>query len=250
LYRGTRFCHPTSKTLLLRYAPFQNEKNEFCLKLSEGNVDKEIILGMKKTLKGLIVESSHDNQEKPMAATTDESITTTKANDTAPRRKEADDATSYDEKAMADTASDDSEWKPLVEAVAPDYSERIANAVNQEELTRPRLSTREGTGAASTRSAGGDEDGIPTVASSPPSRREEDDNVWAKVGGGLAVLGAVVGGAFLAMHKDNPNNTERNTANDGQANNRSSVTIETLADGDEEGDSWEATTGESSRQAQ
>ena len=207
------------------------------MKLSAGADDKSLVAGMKKTLQGLILETSGDRREETLlaAASSEKDSTNNKHTATAIIGGE--------------TSNDDSPWSPIGDSVASeeqaaiqplDYSERLANAVRtREELDMPRLSETEGLAVT-------DGDGIPTVASSAPDRRrDDDDNMWVKVGGGIAVLGAVVGGAFLAMNQDNPNNpnnaNNNSTSTGGGQRSRSSVTIERLDDNDDHQNEWEST---------
>ena len=200
---------------------------------------------MKKTLQGLILEASHDHDQ-------DESLAGT---DLAPADRSSK-STIEKGHANTETPSSESPWSPIVESAGSeeaatiqpfDYSERLANAVKtRDELNMPLLAEEDNTTLVATAEGEGDVDGIPTVASAP-SRRDDDDNMWVKVGGGIAVLGAVVGGAFLAMHQDNPNNTNENR-NQAHA---STVTIERLDNDDDEGRSdWEPTVGDGTTQAQ
>ena len=167
-------------------------------------------------------------------------------NDDNNNRKEA-------SKTQGSDSRSDSAWSPIIDSVASeeqaaiqplDYSERLADAVRtREELSMPQLSETEGLAVT-------DGDGIPTVASSAPDRqRDEEDNMWVKVGGGIAVLGAVVGGAFLAMNQDNPNNANNNNPGGGNQRNRSSVTVERLDDNEDQNE-WESTGRDASRQPQ
>lgn len=188
---------------------------------------------MKKTLEGLILETSYDHEENLAdSGTMEQAASPGKAGETISKEN------------LKETPVSDGGWSPAVEseeaaAIQPlDYSERLANAVRtREELTMPHLTERDGLATA-------DGDGIPTVESSAP-RKDEDDNMWVKVGGGIAVLGAVVGGAFLAMNQDNPNSSSGNTREN--QSNRSSVSIERLDDDDEGESKWEPATGEKSQ---
>ncbi len=69
-----------------------------------------------------------------------------------------------------------------------------------------------------------------------PRSHDEDENIWLKVGSGIAVLGAVVGGVALAMGQQG-NDQSRSQA---RRQNRSTVQIEELSDNDEGGDDWVA----------
>lgn len=217
--------------------PFaKTEKSEFFLKLSAGARDKDLIAGMKRTLQGLILETSREHEE-PIASTTMSPI--------------QDNKKAASNTQTSETPKSESAWSPIIDSVASeeqaaiqplDYSERLADAVRtREELSMPQLSETEGLATT-------DGDGIPTVASAAPDRRRDDeDNMWVKVGGGIAVLGAVVGGAFLAMNQDNPNNTN-NSTREGQRN-RSSVTIERIDDNEEQNE-WESMGRDANRQPQ
>jgi hypothetical protein len=81
------------------------------------------------------------------------------------------------------------------------------------------------------------ESGMPEGDDGPKSPRSDDDeNIWLKVGSGIAVLGAVVGGVALAMGQQG-NDQSRSQA---RRQNRSTVQIEELSDNDEGGDDWVA----------
>ncbi|CAB9515873.1 expressed unknown protein [Seminavis robusta] len=205
----------------------ESEKNEFCMKLSANGKDNDFVVGMEATLRGLILETSgEDNMDEA-------SRTIVPGRCTSPEQElrgndgvaEGAGAGKVNESVMSDDG-----WSPIVESVASeeaaiqplDYSDRLANAVRtREDLSTPHLTPSQAAATATTTTESDDGD---------------DDNLWVKVGvgvgvGGLAVLGAAVGGAFLAMNQDNPNNRRENTSN---------VTIERLddEDGNEE---WEST---------
>jgi hypothetical protein len=82
------------------------------------------------------------------------------------------------------------------------------------------------------------ESGMPEGDEGPKSPRsdDEDENIWLKVGSGIAVLGAVVGGVALAMGQQG-NAQSRSQAH---RRNRSTVQIEELSDNDEGADDWVA----------
>jgi hypothetical protein len=82
------------------------------------------------------------------------------------------------------------------------------------------------------------EAGVPVGDDGPKSPRsdDEDENIWLKVGSGIAVLGAVVGGVALAMGQQG-NDQSRSQA---RRQNRSTVQIEELSDNDEGADDWVA----------
>lgn len=148
----------------------------------------------------------------------------------------------------------DEGWSPILAsaeseeqaAIQPlDYSARLASAVR----------TRESLISASNR-PDHDSDGIQTVETSTATstagqaqNEEDDDNMWVKVGGGIAVLGAaVVGGAFLAMQQENPSNCRGDGS--GDRANISSVTIERLDDENEtvNNEEWESTAADQQAQ--
>lgn len=221
----------------------ESEKNEFCLKLCGGAKDKDLIVGMKKTLQGLILEVSHDHAG-PIAPA---------ALSPVQDKNQAEDSNIP----ATETSKSDSAWSPIIDAVASeeqaaiqplDYSKRLADAVRtREEMNIPQLLETEELATI-------DGDGIPTVASSAPNERrrgEDEESMWVKVGGGIAVLGAVVGGAFLAMNQDNPNNSNNN--NNATRNQSSAVTIEQVGDdndNDEGQNNWESMGRDSNRQPQ
>lgn len=70
----------------------------------------------------------------------------------------------------------------------------------------------------------------PPVESKPSQSENEEENLWLKVGGGIAVLGAVVGGVALAMGQQG-NDDQNQTRRRRQTN--SSVVIEEVEDGNE-----------------
>jgi hypothetical protein len=120
-------------------------------------------------------------------------------------------------------AEDDSDFEPL------DSGDNIAKQVGDSQRTSK---------IPLEKSATPSESGIPKGNDGPKSPRSDDDdeNIWLKVGSGIAVLGAVVGGVALAMGQQD-NDQSRSQA---RAQNRSTVQIEELSDNDEGGDDWVA----------
>lgn len=211
----------------------KSEKNEFCLKLSINN-ESDVVAGMKKTLQGLIRETGHEQLDHSSPPGSEDPKLCRQGH-------------TIDEQQVKEEEA----WRPIVPSVASqedmavqalDYSDRVANAVNSNEaLITPQLSRCEDVAAS--------DDGIPTLESSAPTRRREneEENVWVKVGGSVAVVGAIVGGAFLAMNHGNDN--DRNTRE--HEENRTSVRIERLNEEEEENlNEWESTGGEATTQAQ
>jgi hypothetical protein len=82
------------------------------------------------------------------------------------------------------------------------------------------------------------EAGLRESDDSPKSHRsdDEDENIWLKVGSGIAVLGAVVGGVALAMGQQGNDQS----SSQARRQNRSTVQIEELNDNDEGEDEWVA----------
>jgi hypothetical protein len=208
----------------------QSEKNEFCLKLSINGNNNQYVSGMKATLQGLMLESSNEPTSSGAAMPAAAYSSTALARCISPDQV----AGSESGMRVSESAMSDDGWSPIVESVASeeagiqqlDYSERLADAVRmRNDLSTPDLGEHQ---AATTTSS--DDDGIPTVDSAGQER--DDDNMWVKVGGGIAVVGALVGGAFLAMHHDNANNRRDNRPT-------TNVTIERLDD-DENGNEWVA----------
>lgn len=234
------------------------EKNNFCLKLSS-NEDVDFILGMKTTLQGLLVscESGAEEQvavttnvvdnvdpsenskeiadapvqvvDQAIVGTVSTSAVETVVDKTSDRSSEASEPLDDGWCAIGESEVSSPREEATIQSL--DYSNKVANAVkSQEALRLPKLSEQSTEGNI-------DDDGIPTVASAPPSKKDGDeDNVWVKVGGGIAVLGAVVGGAFLAMNQNNENN--KPDVQESQKN--SSVEIERLdEEEDVKDDNWE-----------
>jgi hypothetical protein len=213
------------RSLTCRIRALQSEKNEFCLKLSANGHDDHFVSGMSATLQGLILESSSELPASDAAIPAFDFSTGALARCMSPDQVAGTESGIH---VNESTMSDDG-WSPIVGSVASeeaaiqplDYSERLADAVRtRDELSTPNL-------AAAT----SEDDGIPTVDSAGQER--DDDTMWVKVGGGIAVVGALVGGAFLAMHHDNANNRRRDNQNN------THVTIERL-DEDDNGNEWEA----------
>jgi hypothetical protein len=83
------------------------------------------------------------------------------------------------------------------------------------------------------------ESGVPEAEANrkPPRSDDEEDNLWLKVGGGIAVLGAVVvGGVALALGQQGNDQSPSQS----RRQNRSTVQIEELSDNEEGGDDWVA----------
>jgi hypothetical protein len=190
---------------------------------------------MKSTLQGLLLESSHEEDAliNPVASTMEKLQSPGQSGDAEAQLK-----------LVAASCLSDDGWSPIAGSVASppqeevtiqslDYGEKIANAVSKvgprEDLAVPHLSEEDGLATM-------DGDGIPTVSSSVPPK-DDDDNVWVKVGSGIAVVGALVGGAFLAMNQSNENNRP---SSESRQDNQSTVTIERLDDDEGEGkNKWE-----------
>lgn len=213
----------------------QAEKNEFCLKLSIRGTDKSFVAGMKSTLQGLLLEASPKKSESVPAQ--NNSI---EAESCLSPGQSNDSAGGIHESMMSDSG-----WSPISaeseeqETIQPlDYSERIKSAVQTRAVLNPPRADPD---------SSENERVLTEESASRQAQNSDDDNMWMKFGGGIAVLGAaVVGGAFLAMQQDNTNSGPREGG--GAQANQSTVTIEQLDDEDETAEEWENTAA--SHQAQ
>jgi hypothetical protein len=191
----------------------------------------EWLEGSTRTLQGLLDIHSDDSvasieqpchQEEPRPPL-EESVSTVHHRDYEIPKESVLDARQHFDR----DADDDSDFVPLNsgDAIAKQIggSQRTGSLPPENNATPPESGMPEGN------DEGGD---------GPKSPRSDDDdeNIWLKVGSGIAVLGAVVGGVALAMGQQG-NDQSRSQA---RRQNRSTVQIEELSDNDEGGDDWVA----------
>jgi hypothetical protein len=198
----------------------------------------EWVEGSRRTLQGLLDIHSDDteesieqpcHQEHPRPPLEDSVCTEHRKDDEIPEASVLDAHQHFD-----GDAEDDSDFVPLDSG---DVSARQVGGPQRESSLPPENSAASRDSKTGGRAAPA-ESGIPEGDDGPKSSRsdEEDENIWLKVGSGIAVLGAVVGGVALAIGQQG-NDQSRSQA---RRRNRSTVQIEELSDNDEGTDDWVA----------
>jgi hypothetical protein len=131
---------------------------------------------------------------------------------------------------------DDADFEPLDSGDGDDIARQVGepqhkNSLPPDNSATTRCSKTEGHAAPT-------EARMPEGDDGPKSPRsdDEDENIWLKVGSGIAVLGAVVGGVALAMGQQGNDQSPSQP----RRQNRSTVQIEELSDNDEGEDEWVA----------
>jgi hypothetical protein len=198
----------------------------------------EWLEGSTRTLQGLLDIHSDDtvasseppcHQEEPCAPLEDSVSTERQKGDEMPKASGLDARQHFDR-----SAEDDSDFVPL------DSGDDIARQVRSPQHTGslPTENSATPRGSKTGGHAAPTESGMPEGDDGPKPAQsdDEDENIWLKVGSGIAVLGAVVGGVALAMGQQGKDQS-RSPA---RRRNRSTVEIEQLSDNDDGGDEWVA----------